>query len=236
MRRVLVTRARAQGERMAALVRERGGDPVLFPTIATRLVAGVGRLVVAGFDWLVLTSGTAVAYFFRVGQMAGFRGRIACVGRRTAEAVVERGYHVDLVPVLETAGGLADALVAEGVAGCDVLLPQAAIAKGVLGVRLGEAGARVVAVPLYETICPEPVAAELTAVRAGFEVATFTSPSTFEHFLRYACAPALLRVARIACIGSVTAQAVVSCGFEPALVASEARVETLVAESMACFV
>jgi uroporphyrinogen-III synthase len=66
-RRVVVTRAEAQGEALAALLRAEGAEPIAFPCIAIAppddpapLAEALARLEAGAFDWLVLTSANAV--------------------------------------------------------------------------------------------------------------------------------------------------------------------------------
>src|SRR5262245_22252377 len=98
-KRVVITRALHQAEEMAALLRERGAQPLLYPCIAitppddTRLLDTALKAVErGGFDWLVLTSANTVyalderlkALGLNVGALANLR--IAAIGRVTATA------------------------------------------------------------------------------------------------------------------------------------------------------
>src|SRR6185369_9590157 len=108
-RRILVTRAADQAGEFSAMLSERGATAIECPTIRlvepeewSSLDAAIRGL--AGYDWLVFTSGNAVRNFFlRLGTL-GLDARalascqVCAVGPKTAEAVCAYGIRADLVP------------------------------------------------------------------------------------------------------------------------------------------
>ena len=101
--RVIVTRPRAQAEPLAAALRARGCEPVLFPVIAVEPI-GDEPIEVRGYDWVIVTSANGAAELAR--RRDGRPARIAAVGEATASALAEHGLHVDFVPSQASQDGL----------------------------------------------------------------------------------------------------------------------------------
>jgi uroporphyrinogen III methyltransferase / synthase len=93
--RVIVTRPRAQAEPLAAALRARDFEPVLFPVIEVE-PTGDEPIDVRGYDWVIVTSANGATELAR--RAEGRPARIAAVGEATAEALGEHGLHVDFVP------------------------------------------------------------------------------------------------------------------------------------------
>jgi len=221
-KRLLVTRGGDQADELAALIRERGGIPVVFPTI--RLVAASDPAPIdaairglASFDWLLFTSANAARFFWDRAEALGRRGlpegvRAAGVGPGTARELARRGIPVHLTAARHTAEGLVEALVREGVAGRRFLFPRALEGREAVQEAIGRHGGTVTAVTAYQNGLPEKderVAAEIAA--APPDVCTFASPSAFRNFfvlLGEETAASVLSRSRIAVIGEVTARAV----------------------------
>ncbi|QIK63416.1 uroporphyrinogen-III synthase [Leucobacter viscericola] len=139
--RVLILRGGPWGDRVAAQVRDRGGEPIVYPLIeiepvdTPELRAAVERWRRGAYDWVVLTSANAVNAALAVadgafesiadaggaatpgsgsGSGAGSRSRIAAVGPGTATAARAAGLGVDLMPEHDfSTDGLIAALDAE---------------------------------------------------------------------------------------------------------------------------
>ncbi len=220
-KRIVVTRPRAQASAFAALLEEQGAEVITLPTIATvppkswdPVDAALARL--DRYAWLVLTSQNGVAMFFDrlrargrdVRELAGVR--VAAIGPQTAAAIAERGLRVALTPREYRAEAVADALIADGVAGRRLLLARAAAARTILPERLAAAGAVVDEVALYETIVP-PEAAAAAAIFAGErkpDLVTFTSSSTVTNFAGLFPGHDVSRIlagVAVGCIGPITA-------------------------------
>jgi uroporphyrinogen III methyltransferase / synthase len=126
---------------------------------------------------------------------------IAAIGPGTATALLEHGIRADVVPERFVAEALVEALTAVELDGSRVLLARAAEARSVLPDALGERGAAVDDVALYDTVA-EPLT---ESQRAGLERATyvtFTSSSTVRFLLESGVRPP--PGARIVSIGPVT--------------------------------
>jgi uroporphyrinogen-III synthase len=239
--KVLVTRAAGRGEGLATRLRELGAEPLLHPTIAyappeeaEALATALDRLEAGLYEWLLLTSITAVEAVANglTGRALGGRVslKIGAVGPATAEAC-ERLLGASATAVPERFTGAELALALGDPAGRRVLLPNADIARPALEQRLREAGALVERVVAYRTV-PAPGGAELAATLgdgAGW-VILLSSPSTAQFLLAQlgSNSAASLKRALIACIGPTTADACRELGLEPDVVAEQYSEDGLV--------
>lgn len=228
---------------MREALHRRGARTILCPSveIAPPERPGPFRRALAEldrFDWVVLTSASAVEAVARVRDapdrpLPGVAPRrLAVVGSATAAAAEELGWSVDLVPEEFTAEALLRALEREvdSLAGTTMLLPLAEAAGDLLPDGLRERGVRVTRVSAYRTVPATP--GELEALTRELEAGTvdlltFTSPSTAAGFLE-AVGPAGSGVPA-AVIGPVTAEAAAELGFRVVAVAEEHTVTGLVA-------
>jgi uroporphyrinogen-III synthase len=216
--RILVTRPEGDGaNEWAAAFAERGAMAVLFPTVAVvpppswqPIDDAVARLDV--YDWLVLTSQNAVAYFSSrlPGSRfpAGMRAKIAAVGDATAAAITRAGGQVAFVPTDMRQEGLAEAMTNAPVA-ARVLFPVAAEGRMLLVQALRAAGASVDVVIAYRTEAKRDLAPP-----APFDVAIFASPSALRAFVE-SLGTTLLGGKTIAVLGPTTAEEARAFGLVP---------------------
>ncbi|MGE5189284.1 MAG: uroporphyrinogen-III synthase [Gemmatimonadota bacterium] len=221
-KRILVTRGGDQAGEFSALIRERGGVPVLFPTVRivpapdpAPLDAAIRGL--ASFDWVLFTSANAARFFCERAEALGWGGmprgvRTASVGPGTARELARRGIRVDLTAARHTADGLVEDLAREGMAGRRFLFPRALEGREVIQDSIGRRGGTVTAVTAYRNALPERDERAAAAIAAAPpDVCTFASPSAFRNFfalLGEEAAATVLSRSRIAVIGEVTARAV----------------------------
>ncbi|HEX4823223.1 MAG TPA: uroporphyrinogen-III synthase [Candidatus Polarisedimenticolaceae bacterium] len=172
----------------------------------------------AGYDWLVATSGQGVkALTLRLAARdrrslpSGLK--VAAVGERTAEALRGTGVTVDVVAADPRAAGLVEALRPRLGEGARVLVVKPEGGPALLAAALRGAGARVDEAPLYRTIASDmarPLAER--AIAGAFAAVAFTAPSSLTLWLeaaaekKQALVEALSRVKRVA-IGATTAAA-----------------------------
>jgi uroporphyrinogen III methyltransferase/synthase len=249
--RVLVTRTREQASELSGLLERNGAAAIEAPVIAFTDLESHDVLDdclrnADRFDWLVFTSRNGVSAVRRRLSALGLDVRalkgpcLAAIGSATAEALVEWGLCVDLVPPRFVAESLAEALKAQGIAGKRVLIARALEAREVLPEVLAEAGAEVTVAPCYRTI-PSPGAGPEIQRLIGehaVEVVTFASSSTVKAFvecLAGADVPELLAGVIVACIGPVTAQTARELGLKVDVEAEEFTIEGLV-EALAAHV
>jgi uroporphyrinogen-III synthase len=144
------------------------------------------------FHWIVFSSANGVE---AVQQRLARRGsnlahrpaglRLAAVGRKTARCLEEIGAPADFVPPAYVADSLIEHFPVSGW-GLRLLLPRVQSGgRTVLAEAFGEAGARVVEVPAYETRCPEglPSDALLALSQGHVDALTFSSAKTVSHIV-----------------------------------------------------
>jgi uroporphyrinogen III methyltransferase/synthase len=180
------------------------------------------------YDWIAFTSANAVRF---VVAHCGERGlhssrlsavQVAAVGDATARSLREAGISVTLTASEATGRGLADELVARGVAGQRVLLPSARAGRPELRELLMAAGAIVEVVPVYDTVAPaRPDPALVQALRDGtVDAIVLASPSAARNLHRALGGTPAANVA-VVCIGATTAGAARERGYQVTAVARE---------------
>lgn len=242
---VLVTRPEGQAESLIAALTRSGAAVWHVPTIRItdppsfaaldHALRNAGR-----YNWMVYTSANGVTRAKRRLDILGIRpyqglrgaGKVAAIGPATEAAL--RAWRVvpDLVPPEAVSESLLAAMLAAGVgAGSTVLMPQPVEARDALPEGLRAAGATVDVVPAYETAFNLEGGAKLLRWINGAtrKAALVTSPSTAKGLLAMLGGDvATLARVPLACIGPVTAAAVVKLGLTPAVVADEHTDEGLV--------
>lgn len=247
-RSVVVTRSMEQSGDLARPLEALGATVLACPVIdiidppEPELVEqAIGRL--GSYDWVVLTSTNAVERFFRhpafrsdpATAVADAGVKVAAVGRATAERLAELGVSVDLVPADYRAEGLAEAFVDMGAGeGWRFLIPRALEAREVLRDTLEPLGSVVHVVAVYRTVPATPAPEMAKRLESGgFDVVTFTSPSTVRNFLAMLQAGgldprAVLSGVVTASIGPVTSGALAEAGFDATIEADPSTVPALV--------
>ncbi|HET9911378.1 MAG TPA: uroporphyrinogen-III synthase [Anaerolineales bacterium] len=240
MKRILITRPRAQAGDFAEKLQVAGFEPIFFPVIEIRPIENNVELEQAlanlnNYDWVVFTSANAVEVVFNnPGLPKGDKGlgvRVAAIGPKTAEALQARGVPPDFVPdeyvaesIVPGLGDLQDRWV---------LLPRAEIARKALPEAIKEAGGIPHEIAVYQTLPAQPEPDGLAALRSGVDVVTLTSPSTVQSFAAIArqngldpfCLPGN---PLYACIGPITEQAARAEGLINLTVAREYTTEGLI--------
>jgi uroporphyrinogen III methyltransferase / synthase len=246
-KRVLVTRARDQAGSTAALLRERGAEPVVVPTIEIHppsdpapLTAAIEVLRTGGYDWVAFTSANGVDRMWEALVASGAdarvfgAARVAAIGPATASALERRGVRADLVAKEFRGEALADAMLAEPQRGpARVLIARAAVARDVLPDALRSVGWGVDVVPVYETRpTSDEVVERLTRELADgrIDAVTFTSSSTVDSLCDRlgSGAARLLARPRIASIGPVTTATALERGLRVDVTARQYTVPGLV--------
>ena len=225
-RTVVITRAQDQAEEFVSELKRCGANVVLCPTIEIRELESYERLDEAiehlyGYDWLIFTSVNGVEYFFQR-LTIGNRSvsdldelKVCAIGEATADRLRDLHVHVDVIPEEFKAEGVFKALERfvggpEALAGLNVLIPRASVARDYLPKALEKAGARVDVVPAYRTELPADLDRGRVAalLSGGADCIAFTSSSTVKNLARLFDTEDLsgaLTGVVIACIGDITA-------------------------------
>ncbi len=247
-KQIVVTRAEAQADSFANALATHGAIPLLIPTIRIEALPDLSALDQAlqaldQYRWLLFTSVNSVDIVaerfaaLAVPTTAWANVQVAAVGSATADALRTHGIVPAFVPERYVADAIIDGL--GDVAGQRILLPQAAIARETLAEQLTARGARVDAIPIYDTLAADLDGAALTALGQGVDVLTFTSSSTVRNFMAALTAATGARPTFdqevVACIGPVTAETARELGLRVDIVATDHTIPGLVDEIVGYF-
>ncbi|MBI5244514.1 MAG: uroporphyrinogen-III synthase [Elusimicrobia bacterium] len=237
---VLVTRPKNQGLELAERLRRLGAKVIRIPLIRTAPPPDWRPLDKAlqelkSFYIIVFTSANGVEWFFRraklvLGETPSAPPRLYAIGPATAKALRCRGWRA--AALSEAFEGEAVARRMSRVSGRRILIPRALAAREILPKLLRKAGARVLAVPAYQTV-PDSAGRKLlrrVAAQGRADWVTFASASSVGAFfaaLGAKKARRLLRKARAASIGPLTSAALRRRGVEPAAEAARFTAEGL---------
>ena len=240
MKRILITRPRAQADDFASKLSEAGFEPIYFPVIDIKPVENNLALERAlaklnCYEWIVFTSVNAVEVVFdRYSSFIKEEKRevkVATIGPKTAEALQARGITPDFVPQEYVAEAILPGL--GDLVGKWVLLPRAEIARQALPEAIFEAGGVPHQITVYKTLPAQPDPDGLAALRSGVDVITLTSSSTVRNFIAIAEQNGLDPLdlpnnPLFACIGPITEQAANEAGLPNLIVAKEYTTDGLI--------
>jgi uroporphyrinogen-III synthase len=242
-RRILVTRAAHQAGKLSDGLRDLGALPVEVPVLEIAPPASCEALDrvlldIPRYHWIIFTSANTVSALKARGEAIGLppsllsTAKVAAVGAATAAAAREAGWKVSLVPETHIAESLVAALQ-QKVAGKNILLARAEVARDVIPDELRRVGAIVDIVDAYRNIIPESAPGQLRrALAAGLDAATFTSSSSVTHLAE------VTRKANLGfpfpgvpavSIGRVTTATLRAAGWEPAAEADPHDIPGLIA-------
>lgn len=242
---ILVTRAAHQASDFVNLIMERGGTPVVFPTIqifppdswdsCDRALQGLYM-----YDGIIFTSSNGVDCFFRrcteksIPKADLQSKQVFVVGEKTKQAIEHVGFSVTMMPEKFTASDLSRQLEQQDLHGKTFLFPRGNLGSNVLADNLKLLGAGVDSVIVYKT--EKPNTDNISRIRLLLEqkkidVLSFTSSSTFNNFtalfskqeMETFCANT-----HIAVIGPVTAKTVESFGLNVDIIPSVSTTAALV--------
>ena len=230
---------------MMQQIQDRGGIARLAPMIRIQgpvswdeCDAHINRL--QDFSGIVFTSFSAVGFFLDRCAEKGIdctlppEPRVYAVGSKTAEALKRAGLLPVFFPSSFSGADLAKHFRTQDLRGRRFLLPRGDLGRGEVAAGLERAGATAVPVIVYVTVGPDDASA--ATVRAALaersiDVATFTSPSAVEHFMKILDSD-LRAIARtsliVGVIGETTADAARRLGLPVQVIAETATGEGLV--------
>jgi len=235
MKRIVITRARAQADGFAEKLSAAGFEPIFFPVIEIRPIENNATLERAlsklgCYDWVIFTSVNAVDVVFRQ-VTAPLPVRVAAIGPKTADALRACGVTPDFVPEEYVAESILPGL--GDLRGKWVLLPRAEIARKALPEAIADVGGIAHEIAVYKTLPAQTDAQGVAVLKSGVDWITFTSPSTVQNFVEIVYQEKMdpFQLAgnpNIACIGPITEQAARAAGFRVDLVAEQYTTEGLI--------
>jgi uroporphyrinogen-III synthase len=240
-KRILVPRGKKEARVFSKLVEKYGGVPMEIPLLAFRpieLTRDSEELIgqIDTYDWIVFTSNVTVETFlsFFKNQTIQFP-QIAVIGKRTSEALKNKGYEVCFTPREFAAEGFVHEFLPFVQKGMKVLIPKGNLAREYISDSLKRAGAIVDEVIVYETFLPEESKKQLKDALSDklIDVLTFTSPSTVDHFMEVINENNLHRNiddCLISCIGPVTKERIESVGLRVSIIPETYTVNDMLKE------
>ena len=223
-KKVLVPRGEKQAKSFSQLVKRYGGIPIEIPLIAFRPIEDNQFLqdslkALDTYDWIIFTSKVTVETFFSFierDRVTSFP-KIAVIGKKTAEALAEKGLSLAFVPTTYVAESFVEEFTPHIQPGLRVLIPKGNLAREYISSSLTQYGLQVDEVVIYETYMPIESRAKLARMLTEnqLDILTFTSPSTVDHFMEVVHEFKLeqqLKGCIIGCIGPVTEKKLLSCG------------------------
>ncbi|MBT2643077.1 uroporphyrinogen-III synthase [Bacillus sp. ISL-41] len=212
---VMIPRGKAHAKSFSELVASNGGIPVEIPLIAFQPVSASEKLLktlakLHTYDWIIFTSNVTVETFYsflKKGQ--ALLPRIAVIGEKTKEVLVDMGEMVDFVPEEFVAEGFVDEFLPHVNQGDKILIPKGNLARDYISAALKDKGAIVDEIIIYETFMPDESRGKLVKMLSekSLDILTFTSPSTIDHFMKIVEENQLrdkLEHCIVACIGPVS--------------------------------
>lgn len=241
---IMVTRARAKASVLSEQLEALGANVIEAAAIKTQALPLEGKtedvlLKAHSFKTVIFTSAEGVRYFFQALQTMGKDSRVlgqaklCAIGSATAKALHAKGLLADIVPADYKGESVVKALQPVLKEGDKVLLIQPKVARQVIYNGLTEGGIDVTVARLYETLVDESQATTLQEALQTDTVdyITFTSSSTVTNTLKLLGpnGKELLKKAKVACIGPITAATCVEQGIEPDLIGDTFTIPAMVA-------
>ncbi len=173
------------------------------------------------YDWIIFTSNVTVDTFFEMTSenVKQKLPKVAVIGARTKEVLLEKGISVAFTPTEYVAEGFVKEFLPLIQPGMKVFIPKGNLARDYIAASLRKNGAIVTESIIYETYAPDESKKQLVEMleKDELNVLTFTSPSTVDHFIEIVKENNLfdkLKPCLVACIGPVTTKKAIEAGLE----------------------
>ena len=216
-KRIVVTRAEEQAEKVISMLREVGASVILVPTIKVMPAAlsaedasRISRWY--EYDIVVFTSTNAVRNFISkivVGRRESVKPYIIAIGEKTAAALAGSGIRADFIPLKFTSDDLIKSLSGFDWKGKRVLLPVGNLFNHEIAECVKSNGGFIDQVVVYENLPNDSIdEGTKSEIRNGeFDLIVFYSPSQVKNFVD-AFGIDVLKGKQIAAIGPTTKKAV----------------------------
>lgn len=193
--RVLVTRPLEQADNLCRLIREQGGEPVLFPVLTiTPLTPQITHTAVINqinrYDWVLFVSANAVRYacvdLHKSALQINDKVQIAVLGKATATALKTRAWPVHSVPERNfTSEALLATQAFQQIKGQRFLLIKGQGGRDKLAYTLTQRGAVVDYLEVYRRIKPivNTSVRNQALARGSLDVIVLTSSEALQNLL-----------------------------------------------------
>ncbi len=194
---ILITRSVEQSKESADHFRKLGAEVITFPTLdivppdsweAFDNIASRYNEI----DFLIFTSSHSVKMFrIRIdalGLAFNFNNvKVVAIGNKTAAACENNNIPVHIIPSKFSSEGVIEELCTLGMEGKKVFIPRSAIGREELPGGLEKLGAVILTAPVYNIAIPNAAMIKDNIFKVNnsrVDLYVFTSPSTFENFLK----------------------------------------------------
>lgn len=236
------TRHSGQNEELRNLLEKEGACLVEMPTIEIKS-ADVSESEINllksldQFSWIVFTSPNGIRFFFE--KLKELNGnyklqnniKTAVVGKKTSEVLAKYGYKATIQNPGNTSVELGTKLW--GIIGENdhLLFPEGNIALGTIAKMLSRI-AKCTNLVIYQNVYPKTIDKNVLQriINDEYENIIITSPSSYINLVKAIGKSKLTSELRIACIGSTTANALISDGLRPTLTAKMSNSEGIFEE------
>ena len=236
--KILVTRPKSRSGKLAKNLRALGADIVEIPSI--KLIPTENKdfdSALSNIDdcsWIVFTSPAGVEIFFDKLKAVSLDVRrlhntkFAVIGAGTGRELFKRGIIADFVPDIYDTEYLAKGLVGKLSKSDKVMIPRAALGNEILTKILGESGAELLDLPVYDTVAESHDWLDLDKMieKRDMDFVTFTSASTVHNFVKLASKTEDFSSLMGICIGRQTDEAARGYGFKT-IVSENATIESM---------
>ncbi|MDG5786889.1 uroporphyrinogen-III synthase [Evansella sp. AB-P1] len=253
--RILNTRAVHQAASLTNKLQSYGGIVEEVPLISMRKPTDMKPILTAIHDlntykWIVFTSANTVQFFFDLLENENISPdeftslKVAAVGTKTKEKLIEKGFHPDVVPRIFDGEHLANEIILSinkeqrtqmEQGSLRVLIPRSQLSRDVLPEKLKAANIDVDTPVAYETSFNLSNKSKLNEllIQDQLDLITFTSPSTVHSFFKQVKPEVVqtkLSSIHFAVIGGVTAEALKGYGIKEYIVPKSYTIENLISE------
>lgn len=190
-KKVLVPRGKKNAKSFSAIVEGYGGIPIEVPLLDFRPIENSEILDpilhnLQTYDWIIFTSDVTVETFFALlGEKAVSLPKIAVIGEKTENVLVQKGVSVCFTPKEYVAESFVKEFSPYVGKNEKILIPKGNLARDYIAQFFRSQGHVVDEVIIYETYFPNTSKDKLVELlqSKSLDVIPFTSPSTIAHFI-----------------------------------------------------
>lgn len=192
-----------------------------------RLQTELGALRDGRYDWVVLTSATAVDVLVHHKMVIPESTRIAAIGETTAQALVFAGFRVDVVPTADNSARGFLAALPFGFDDARVLVPHAETSEPSLVAGFAERGIDATFVQAYRRVSKAAPVSVIDDVHSGAVTAILVSSGSIARQIALQLSP-IPPTTSIICIGPRTAYDAQQAGLRVSHTAAERTNDSLI--------
>ncbi len=234
---ILLCRTEEQAQEDVNYLELLGFNVFVLPTIKIcPIEISESSLFTENYDFLVLTSPNSIKHFFAKNYKTVRFSNLVCVGKKTAELCRKFGFNDFVIPSIHSSEGLMDLFSTINLLDKKILIPGSKISNPKLVNFLKSKGASVLFIPVYDTCLPfeDEIKANLKNIEnIKIDVVVFSSPSTFENFLKIIKITNPLKyfeTIKIAAIGDITKNRIEKEGIKVDIIPAEFNMKSLADE------